>query len=114
MYAAQGQYEKATEITRQALRLSPDSVTWYVNLANYTLALQRFDETRQIIHEVQARKMDDFILHDALYALAFLGSDSAAMTEQQQWFAGKPEENFGLALASDTEAYGGHGGKAGN
>jgi hypothetical protein len=46
------------------------------------------------------------ILHNALYALAFLGADSAAMAEQQQWFAGKPDyENFGLALASDTEAY---------
>jgi serine/threonine protein kinase/tetratricopeptide (TPR) repeat protein len=112
VYAAQGQYEKAKEITRQALRLSPNSVIWYVNLANYTLALQRLDETRQIIHEAQARKVDDFILHDALYALAFLGSDSTAMTEEQQWFAGKPEESFGLALASDTEAYGGHGGKA--
>ncbi len=84
----------------------------YGNLANNTLALQRFDEARQIIHEAQARKLDDFILHNALYALAFLGSDSAAMAEQQQWFAGKPEENFGLALASDTEAYGGHLGKA--
>ena len=53
------------------------------------------------------------LLHNALYALAFLGSDSAAMAEQQQWFAGKPEyENLGLALASDTEAYAGHLGKA--
>ena len=26
------------------------------------------------------------------------------MAEQQQWFAGKPEENFGLALASDTSS----------
>ena len=35
------------------------------------------------------------------------------MAEQQQWFAGKPEyENYGLALASDTEAYAGHLGKA--
>ena len=74
--------------------------------------MQRFDEARQIIHEAQARKLDDFALHNALYALAFLGSDSAAMAEQQQWFAGKPEENFGLALASDTEAYAGHLGKA--
>ena len=83
------------------------------NLANYALALQRFDEARQIIHEAQARKMDDLELRDALYALAFLGADSAAMAEQQQWFAGKPEyENFGLALASDTEAYAGHLGKA--
>ena len=45
--------------------------------------------------------------------LPFSGRTPAAMAEQQQWFAGKPDyENFGLALASDTEAYGGHLGKA--
>jgi len=53
------------------------------------------------------------ILHTATYALAFVGSDSAAMAEQQQWFAGKPKyEAFGLALASDTEAYAGRANKA--
>ena len=94
------------------MRLSPDRVPPYAGLANFSLALQRFDETRQVIHEAQARKVDNFIFHNALYALAFLGADSAAMAEQQRWFAGKPEENIGLALASDTEAYGGHLGKA--
>jgi tetratricopeptide (TPR) repeat protein len=111
VYGAQGQYEKAEEVTRQAVRLAPDEDS-YGNLANNTLALQRFEETRQVIHEAQARKVDNFIVHNALYALAFLGADSAAMAEQQQWFAGKPEENFGLALASDTEAYAGHAEKA--
>jgi serine/threonine protein kinase/tetratricopeptide (TPR) repeat protein len=113
VYNAQGQYEKATELTRQALRLAPDQLVIYGNLAGYTLALQRFDETRQIIQEAQARKLDSDILHNDLYALAFVNSDSAAMAEQQQWYAGKPDyENEGLALASDTEAYGGHLGKA--
>ena len=110
--ALQGQYEKATEITRQAVRLAPDALSGYTNPANYALALQRFDEARQTIHRAQARKLDDAIFHSALYALAFLGSDSTAMAEQQQWFAGKPEENWGLALASDTEAYVGHLGKS--
>jgi serine/threonine protein kinase/tetratricopeptide (TPR) repeat protein len=112
VYAEQGQYEKAAEVTRQALRLAPDRASHYGNLASYTLALQRFDETRQSIHDAQARKLDNLALRNALYALAFLGADSAAMAEQQQWFAGKSEENFGLALASDTEAYAGHVGKA--
>jgi eukaryotic-like serine/threonine-protein kinase len=112
VFGQQGQYEKAAEVTRQALRLTPDRSGNYVNLANYTFALQRFEEVRQVIHEVQARKLDDFSIHNALYALGFLGSDSAAMAEQQQWFAGKPEENFGLALAADTEAFGGHLAKA--
>jgi tetratricopeptide (TPR) repeat protein len=110
--ALQGQYEKATEITRQAVRLAPDALSGYTNPANYALALQRFDEARQTIHRAQARKLDDAIFHSALYALAFWASDSTAMAEQQQWFAGKPEENWGLALASDTEAYVGHLGKA--
>jgi tetratricopeptide (TPR) repeat protein len=114
VYGAQGQYEKALETTRQVLRLAPDQLTQAGNLANYTLTLQRFDEARQVIREAQMRKADSDILHNALYALAFLGADSAAMAEQQQWYAGKPEENFGLALASDTEAYGGHLGKRGN
>jgi tetratricopeptide (TPR) repeat protein len=95
------------------VRLAPNWVNSYANLADYALALQRFDEARRLIHEAQARKLDNFIVRNALYALAFLGADSAAMAEQQQWFASKPEyENFGLALASDTEAYGGHVGKA--
>ena len=112
VFALQGQYQKATEATKQLIRLAPDQVSSYVNLADYALALQHFDETRQIIHD-QGPKLDDFAFHDALYALAFLGADSAAMAEQQQWFAGKPEaENYGLSLASDTEAFAGHLGKA--
>jgi tetratricopeptide (TPR) repeat protein len=112
VYSAQGQYERASESFRQSLRLAPDSGGPYTDLANSLLSLQRFDETRQIIHEAQARKLDNYLLHNALYALAFLGADSASMAEQQQWFAGKPEENQGLSLASNTEAYGGHLGKA--
>jgi DNA-binding winged helix-turn-helix (wHTH) protein/tetratricopeptide (TPR) repeat protein len=108
----QGKYEKAAEVTRQALRLAPDRLASYADLANFGLALQRFDEARQSIHGAQTRKLDSFVMHNALYALAFLASDSAAMVEEQKWFASQPEENFGLALASDTEAYEGHLGKA--
>jgi eukaryotic-like serine/threonine-protein kinase len=112
-YAAQGQYEKAAEVTRQALRLTPDRRGPYENLANFSLALQRFDETRQIIREAQSRKLDDAIPHLALYAIAFVGADSAAIAEQEQWFAAHAEyENYGLALASDPEAYAGHVRKA--
>jgi eukaryotic-like serine/threonine-protein kinase len=107
VFAAQGQYEKAADVTRQAVRLAPDS-NWYENLAAWALALQQFDEARQIIHEAQAGKHDTYGLHNSLYDLAFLGADSAAMAEQQRWFADKPAyENFGLALASETEAYAG-------
>src|SRR6202789_653264 len=113
LYAELGQYGKAAEATRQAQLLTPDFHGWYGNLTNYALSLQRFDEAQQIIDQAQAKKSDDFQLRLARYALAFFGSDSAGMAEQQQWFAGKAEyENFGLALASDTEGYVGHAAKA--
>ncbi|HYA22902.1 MAG TPA: tetratricopeptide repeat protein [Terriglobales bacterium] len=109
-YLAEGQYEKGEEASREALRLTPDEVLSYGSLANALLGLQRLDEARQTI--AQARKLDDLIPRQALYAVAFLRSDGSGMAEQQQWFAGKPEENNGLSLASDTEAHAGHLGKA--
>jgi tetratricopeptide (TPR) repeat protein len=113
VYAALGQYEKATDAYRQSIRLNPDYYSPRGNLANSLLALQQFDEARQTIQQAQARKMDDFVFHNALYAVAFLKADSSAMAEQQKWFAGQPDyENVGLSLASDTEAYSGHLGKA--
>jgi eukaryotic-like serine/threonine-protein kinase len=112
-FAANGQYQKAAEVARQGILDTPQYVGNYLNLALYDLSLQRLEESRQVIHEAQARKIDDYGLHFHLYRLAFLESDHAAMAEQQQWFVGKLEyENFGLALASDTESYVGQLGKA--
>ena len=109
VYLAQGQYEKALDAYRQCLRLASDSVGVYEDIVFTLLALQRFDQARQVIQEAQARQLDDSLLHSALYALAFLAADSPAMAKQQQWFAAQPEyENHVLSLTSDTEAYTGH------
>jgi eukaryotic-like serine/threonine-protein kinase len=111
VYMDQGEYEKAAEVTRQAMRLDPEGVSNradYSNLAEDALGLQRLGETRQIIQEAEGRKAANSILHLCHYALAFLQADATAMSEQQQWFVGKPTEFMMLELASDTEAYGGH------
>ena len=112
VYAAQGRYEKAADAYRQSRNYVPDR-SGYVNLAYALIALQKFDDVRQAVREAQARNLLGHIPHLHLYALAFLTADSKAMAEQQQWFAGQPDyEVVGLALASDTEAYGGRIGKA--
>jgi tetratricopeptide (TPR) repeat protein len=111
-YAEQGQYERAVQITRESLQLAPDSVGANGNLTNCLLALQHFDEARQMLQQAKARNVDSLVIHDALYALAFIGNDPSAMAEQQRWFAGKPEENIGFLLTADTEAYSGHLSKA--
>ena len=113
IYAEQGLYEKAVDVTKQGVRIAPEQITLDENLTDYLLALNRFDEARHLIHEMQPRKPDNYIFPAALYALAFLSADSSAMATQERWFSEKPEyENFGLALASDSEAYAGHLGKA--
>ncbi|HXY10251.1 MAG TPA: protein kinase [Terriglobales bacterium] len=108
VYTSLGQWGKARAAYMESLRLAPDHAGASSDLANSLLALQRFDEARQILHQAEARKRDVYIHHNALYALGFLATDFLAMEEQRQWFASKPEENFGLSLASDTEAYVGH------
>jgi eukaryotic-like serine/threonine-protein kinase len=113
VYSFQGKYEKAVEVIRQARQLAPERVGAYGDLANSLLALQRLDEARATIREAQDRKLDDFVLHNALYGLAFLAADASAMAQQQQWFADHSAvENYSLSLDSDTNAYAGHLGKA--
>jgi serine/threonine protein kinase/tetratricopeptide (TPR) repeat protein len=113
-YGRQGEYEKAREAYSEGLRLDPHSLASYIDLANDLLILQRFEEATHILHQAPAKMLDVYLFHDDFYALAFLRSDSASMAEQQEWYMGKPEENFGFALASDTEAYAGHLRKARN
>jgi len=104
--AQHGDYAKAAEMTRQAIRLQPDTAIYYENLATYTMALQQFDETRRIERQAEAQKLDPAELHVDLYQIAFLEHDSATMAEQRKWFAGKPDyESWALSLASDTETY---------
>jgi serine/threonine protein kinase/tetratricopeptide (TPR) repeat protein len=105
-YASLGQWEKATEAYSDSLRIAPDQDIYGVLLQGF-LALQQFDKARQGIQEVEAEKLEDSIARSAMYGLAFLGSDSQAMAEQQQWYTSKLDENLGLSLASDTEAYAG-------
>ena len=108
VYAEQGRFDNAAEEYRDVMPLAPDDVGLYSDFANILLALQRFDKAQEIVQRAEARKLDNPTLSDALYALAFLKADSAAMAKAQRGFQGKPEENLGLSLASDTEAYAGH------
>ena len=113
VYAPLGQYQKAVDVTQQAIRLAPESVESYEDLTNFTLALQQIDQARQFIREMQAKKMDNFAMHYTSYAIAFFDHNDAAMADEQQWIAARPELlTFGLALATDTEAYYGRLNKA--
>jgi serine/threonine protein kinase/tetratricopeptide (TPR) repeat protein len=113
IYSTEGQYEKGTELLRQALRLNPDRGVAYQNLIMDLRSLQRFEEAHQTVQAALARKLDTDGIHREIYRLAFLEGNSGAMAEQLAWFESKPEYAYlGLYLQSDTEAYAGHQRKA--
>jgi eukaryotic-like serine/threonine-protein kinase len=113
IYSELGQYEKGAAETQVSLRLEPDAVNGYGNLAQDYLALNRPDDAKKAIEQAQGRKLDGDYLHWVIYQLAFLNGDAAEMQQQVDWAAGKPgSEDLLLSFQSDAEAYYGRLGKA--
>ncbi|MGB8788643.1 MAG: protein kinase [Candidatus Acidiferrales bacterium] len=109
MYHMLGQYDKAVTETQASMRLEPNAVVGYGNLALDYLALNRPDDARKVLEQAQQRNLEGDYLHWALYQIAFLKGDAAAMEQQVEWAAGKPgSEDLLLSFQSDTEAYYGH------
>jgi len=109
IYAAEGQYEKASETMRHVISLNSNVGVMYQDLSQDLRSLQRFDDAKSTLQTAQARKLDTNGLHKELYTLAFLEGNSGAMAEQLAWFESKPEyQTLGFSLQSDTEASAGH------
>jgi tetratricopeptide (TPR) repeat protein len=101
-----GQYDKALTEFQEALRLAPDNVVSYANLGLTYLSLNRLEEAKAIFDQALARKLDDGVLRDDIYVLAFLRGDTEQMEQQLAWGAGKAgDEDALLSAQSDTEAY---------
>jgi len=112
-YAALGQWDKAITELHEALRLEPNSVVSYENLAEVYVALNRFEDAKATIAQAHERKLDNAFIHLLEYALAFLRRDTNEMDKQVAWGAGKPgDEDPLLSAQSDTEAYYGRLAKA--
>jgi serine/threonine protein kinase/Flp pilus assembly protein TadD len=106
IYSNLGQNEKGVTQTQEALRLDPNAVTDYGNLAQSYLAVNRPDDAKKAIEQAQERKLDGDFLHWTVYQLAFFKGDVAEMERQVAWAAGKPgSEDMLLSLQSDSEAY---------
>jgi eukaryotic-like serine/threonine-protein kinase len=112
-YEILGQYFKSLDIFQKAIQLDPSNIVPRSSIPAAFMALQRFDEAHQSIQQAFEKKMDGFLFHVQLYALAFLAKDAKGMEQEQKWFETNPDSaNFGFALASDTEAYEGRLAKA--
>jgi serine/threonine protein kinase/Tfp pilus assembly protein PilF len=91
-YTIVGPFDKALAEARDAVLLSPKAPRAHTNLAVAFIGLNRFDEAKDVLHAALAQKLETTNMHVRLFHLAFVQGDAAAMKEQLDWAADKPEE----------------------
>ncbi|MGI8838358.1 MAG: protein kinase domain-containing protein [Pyrinomonadaceae bacterium] len=102
-----GQYEKAIDEAREAIRLNPNAAPAHSNLARAFSGLNRFDEAKEVIGRALAQKVESVHMHRILYSIAFIQGDDAGMKQQIEWVNGKPEEYTAQNWQSETAAFSG-------
>ena len=103
-----GQYEKAVEEGREAVRLNPDNpISYSVLMVNY-LALNRLGEAKATYGQALGRRLNHPFYPSTLYEIAFLQNDAAGMAQQVTRSAGTTgSEDELLSSQADTAAYSG-------
>ena len=101
-----GNWEKALEEFRAALRLDPNNATNYFNLGIACTVVNRLDEAEAVYKQAEERKLESEILLQNRYFLAFLKGDRAQMARLVSAAMGKPgAEDLLLAAQADTEGW---------
>jgi DNA-binding winged helix-turn-helix (wHTH) protein/tetratricopeptide (TPR) repeat protein len=101
-----GNWEKALEEWREALRLEPNNWFNYGNLGIGYRALNRLDEAEAVFKQAEERKLESEFLLANRYQLAFLKRDAAQMAQLASAAMGKPGlEDRLLATQADTEGW---------
>jgi eukaryotic-like serine/threonine-protein kinase len=113
LYLNLGNYEKGLAQHRDALRVEPNGVLIYENIALTNIYLNRLDEAAASVQSAFARNLDDATLHQLLQQIASLRGDAATLEREMSWGMGKPgvEDSF-LAGQAGVEASVGHIAKA--
>ena len=101
-----GNWEKALEEHREALRLEPNRGGNYYNLGFAYTSLNRLDEAEAVFQQAEERKLEDETLLQSRYQLAFLKGNAAQMAQTVSAGMGKPRfEDPLLAMQADTEGW---------
>ena len=101
-----GQYDDALTEFREALRLQPNKVLNYTNLAGAYLSLNRTEEAKKVLEQAQALKFNSSELVGFLYDVDFLTGDVTGLEWQAKSAMGQPgTEDELLAAQADTQAY---------
>jgi len=101
-----GNWEKALEEWRVAMRLDPNNGLLYYLLSLAYMSLNRLDEAEAVFEQAEERKLENEQLLQSRYFLAFLKDDTAQMAQLVAAAMGKPgAEDLLLAAQADTEGW---------
>jgi DNA-binding winged helix-turn-helix (wHTH) protein/tetratricopeptide (TPR) repeat protein len=101
-----GNWEKSLEENRVLLRLDPNASPGYLNVGNAYTALNRLDEAEAVFKQAEERKLENELLLQNRYWLAFLKDDAAQMAHCLSVAMGRPGyEDMLLGRQADTEGW---------
>jgi eukaryotic-like serine/threonine-protein kinase len=101
-----GQYDKAAQEYREALKLGPNDVTNYIDLASTYLILNRLDEAKSVLDVLQNRKLEHEYVLQVSYLLAFMRNDEKEMEKLVSAAAATPASaDIVFSSQSDSETF---------
>ena len=101
-----GNWDKALQESREALRLGPNIGYNYLNLGEAYTTFNRLDEAEAVFKQAEEHKLESEWLLQYRYQLAFLKGDAAQMAQLLSAAMGKPgSEDLLLATQADTEGW---------
>jgi serine/threonine protein kinase/tetratricopeptide (TPR) repeat protein len=101
-----GNWKKALEEWREALRLEPNVGVQYYVLGLAYMSLNRLDEAEAVYKQAEERKLESEALLQGRYWLAFLKGDAAQRAQLVSASKGKPgSEDLLLAMQADTDGW---------
>jgi eukaryotic-like serine/threonine-protein kinase len=91
-YQMTGDFTKATEKGRDAVRIDPNSASGWFNLAYSYMGANRFDEARQTMQQAMAKFPESELGHWFTYVMDLALGKTADADRELAWSKGKPYE----------------------
>jgi eukaryotic-like serine/threonine-protein kinase len=106
-YTQIGQFNKAIEEAREAIRLNPARPQPYSNLALALMCINRFDEAKEVYQQALAQNLDTTAYHWGLYLIAFAQGNADSARQNIDWMAGKSNEYEALDWQAKSSSFSG-------
>ncbi len=102
IYEQMGQFEKALENGREAVRIDPQDFHAYGQVAFSYMGLNRAEEAKATLKQALASHPETGLFHGLSYQIAYVEGDTAAMKEHADWI--RKTKRFGEVRYTEAQA----------